>query len=80
MYKKSSGKIIKHIEDYSFENGNLITTPLKKLDPATLIQPDPEIKPDSLTTFKISLEEDEKKSRDNLILPYLPKLVFINMH
>ncbi|RZB45727.1 hypothetical protein BDFB_008731 [Asbolus verrucosus] len=26
-----------------------------------------------MSTFKISLSEKEKESRDNLVLPYLPK-------
>lgn len=32
-----------------------------------------EVDPEALATFRISLNEDEKKARDELVLPYLPK-------
>lgn len=32
----------------------------------------PALLPESLTTFKISLDEKEKQLRDKLVLPYLP--------
>lgn len=73
-YKKSSGKVIRHIENYKFENEHLHTEPIKKLDPKLLVQENLNlISPENLTTFKISLEDKEKESRDKLILPYLPK-------
>lgn len=56
-------------------NGQFITEGLKKIDAAALIERSLEIQPDSLTTFKISLETEEKESRENLVLPYLPKQV-----
>lgn len=66
-------KDFQQIEEYRFANGNLVTEKLKKIDVISLIQQNIEIKPDNLTTFKISLEENEKKSREQLILPYLPR-------
>lgn len=38
-----------------------------------LIQENVASLPENLTTFKISLEEKEKESRDKLVLPYLPQ-------
>lgn len=40
------------------------------------MQENPIVIPDTLTTFKISLEENEKRSRENLVLPYLPKYAY----
>lgn len=74
VYKKSGGKVVRQIEEFYFEKGMLKTGVIKKLDAQKLVQESmQEIEPDKLTTFKISLEEDEKKAREELVLPYLPK-------
>lgn len=76
LYKKSGGKVVKQIEEYYFENGMLKTEAVQKLDPQKLIQESiEEIEPDKLTTFKISLKDNEKKAKESVTLPYLPKYV-----
>ncbi|XP_017786737.1 PREDICTED: elongator complex protein 5 [Nicrophorus vespilloides] len=72
-YKKVAGKIIEENEQFSFVNGELVTKAIEKLDPKTLVQTAPAVIPEALTTFKISLNESDKKLRDNFTLPYLPK-------
>lgn len=32
-----------------------------------------EVDPENLSTFRIGVNEEEKKARDELVLPYLPK-------
>lgn len=34
-----------------------------------------EVDPETLATFRIGLNDEEKKARDKLVLPYLPKYV-----
>lgn len=34
-----------------------------------------EVNPENLSTFRIGLNEEERKARDQLVLPYLPRLV-----
>ncbi|KAL1502545.1 hypothetical protein ABEB36_007671 [Hypothenemus hampei] len=74
QYKKSGGKTISEVEEYRFENDNLITNKVTKPDPSQLIDnstskiPNPE----ELSTFRIGLTDEEKLSRDKVILPYLP--------
>lgn len=47
---------------------------MKKLDVQKLIQENINATlPENLTTFKISLDDKEKQSRDKLVLPYLPQ-------
>lgn len=60
------------MERLRFVDNNLITEPINKLLDAVSFSQD-NVSPDNLTTFKISLEEQEKRSRDELVLPYLPK-------
>nr|CAH7742763.1 unnamed protein product [Callosobruchus chinensis] len=77
--KKSGGRIVKEVEEYYFENNNLETRKIEKPDPKKLLEnaTKTEINPDDLATFKISLTDKEKESRDQLILPYLPKYVWV---
>lgn len=65
------------MEEYKFENGTLVSQKIKKADPKVLTQENVmnEIIPDKMTTFKISLDDNEKQARDELVLPYLPKYV-----
>lgn len=47
---------------------------MKKLDVKQLVQENISATlPENLTTFKISLDDKEKQSRDKLVLPYLPQ-------
>ncbi|VEN39546.1 unnamed protein product [Callosobruchus maculatus] len=73
--KKSGGKIVKQVEEYYFEGDKLETKKIEKPDPKKLLEnaTKTEINPDDLATFKITLTDKEKESRDQLILPYLPK-------
>ncbi|CAH1981627.1 unnamed protein product [Acanthoscelides obtectus] len=73
--KKSGGRVVKQIEEYYFQNGKLETKKIEKLDPKKLLEnaSRPEINPDDLATFKISLTDKEEESRSQLVLPYLPK-------
>ncbi|KAK9892466.1 hypothetical protein WA026_020457 [Henosepilachna vigintioctopunctata] len=73
-YKKIGGRVFKQIEDYMFDDDKFKTEALKKPDLNKLVQEKiNEVLPEHLTTFKIGLTDDEKESRDNLILPYLPQ-------
>lgn len=61
-------------EEYYFENDNLVTQKVEKIDVAKILQNgNKELDPETLATFRISLNEEEKKARDELVLPYLPK-------
>ncbi|XP_066148682.1 elongator complex protein 5 [Euwallacea fornicatus] len=74
QYKKSGGRIISEIEEYRFEGESLITTKVAKPDAdklLTKIAPN-SVNPEDLTTFKIRLTDEEKLSRDRVVLPYLP--------
>lgn len=53
--------------------GELVTEELKKVDVESLIKKSVEVDPTKLTTFRIDLDAKEKESRDELVLPYLPK-------
>ncbi|KAJ8982231.1 hypothetical protein NQ317_013533 [Molorchus minor] len=74
-HKKSGGKVITQIEEYKFEGTNFVTQKIEKpsvkklLDSTQMPQADPE----SISTFRIGLTDEEKISRDQLVLPYLPK-------
>lgn len=69
VYKKPSGKIIRQTETYSTNNGILTCEKIGTVDPKKLVQ---EIsKPESLATFKIGLNDDERALRDKVVLPYL---------
>ncbi|KAG5873449.1 hypothetical protein JTB14_007216 [Gonioctena quinquepunctata] len=74
-FKKLGGKIIREVEEYWFDHDNLLTKKIDKLDPKMLLETSTpkEVNPETLTTFKIGLSDKEKESRDNLVLPYLPK-------
>ncbi|XP_018576524.1 elongator complex protein 5 [Anoplophora glabripennis] len=74
-FKKLGGKVIKQIEEYSFVGEDLITKKIDKIDPKKLLEKStpPEINPETLSTFKIGLSDKEKASRDQVVLPYLPK-------
>lgn len=77
-YKKVGGKIIKGIEEYWIDNQNLVTKKIEKLDTKKLLEKSvsAEINPETLSTFKIGLTEEDKRIRDERrgeILPYLPK-------
>lgn len=77
-YKKSGGKVVKQIEEFYFENGVLKTEAIKKIDVQKLLQDTiEEIEPDKLTTFKISLKDDEEKAKASVVLPYLPKYAYL---
>jgi hypothetical protein len=76
-FKKSAKKIIKEIEEYHFESGRFITEPIKKPDKEVIDNAIAHSIPENMSTFKISLSEKDKESRNNLVLPYLPKLVNI---
>lgn len=71
-FKKSQRKIISQIENFHFENDRFITESIKKPDKKKIEETLKEI-PENLSTFKISLNENEKEARNNLVLPYLPK-------
>ncbi|XP_044260661.1 elongator complex protein 5 [Tribolium madens] len=71
LYKKSQRKVINQLENYHFEDKKFVTETIKK--PDTEIISETLNQPQNLTTFKISLTEKEKESRDGLVLPYLPK-------
>ncbi|KAF2904560.1 hypothetical protein ILUMI_01607 [Ignelater luminosus] len=74
--RKRGGKVLKKIEEFTIEDGVLKSQEIKKPNTQALIQQDLEqILPENLSTFKIGLTEDEKKSRAEVILPYLPKEV-----
>lgn len=61
-------------EEYYFENDNLVTQKVEKIDVTKILQNgNAELDPEALATFRISLNEEEKKARDELVLPYLPK-------
>lgn len=74
-YKKVGGKIINETEEFWFEGEKLITKKNEKLDPKQILEKSvpSEINPETLSTFKIGLSDADKKSRDELVLPYLPK-------
>ncbi|XP_045469281.1 elongator complex protein 5 [Harmonia axyridis] len=73
-YKKIRGRVFKQIEAYKFEQGQFVTEVLKKQDVQELIlEKINEVSPENLSTFKIGLSEADKKARDELTLPYLPK-------
>ncbi|XP_057660901.1 elongator complex protein 5 [Diorhabda carinulata] len=74
-YKKVGGKVIKETEEFWFEGEKLITKKIEKLDAKQILEKSvsSEINPEKLSTFKIGLSDADKKSRDELVLPYLPK-------
>ncbi|GJQ85396.1 hypothetical protein Trydic_g10170 [Trypoxylus dichotomus] len=73
-YRKPGGKVVKQVEEYYIEDGVLKVEAIKKIDPEKFLRDCAEqIDPHKLTTFKISLEENEKKARDSVVLPYLPR-------
>jgi hypothetical protein len=61
------------IEEYHFESGRFITEPIKKPDKEVIDNAIAHSIPENMSTFKISLSEKDKESRNNLVLPYLPK-------
>jgi len=73
-YKKSGGKVINQIEEYSFEGENLVTNKIEKPDPKKIIQETlpQQVNPEELSTFRIGLTDEEKLSREKVVLPYLP--------
>ncbi|XP_056633141.1 elongator complex protein 5 [Diorhabda sublineata] len=74
-YKKVGGKVIKETEEFWFEGEKLITKKIEKLDAKQILEKSvpSQINPEKLSTFKIGLSDADKKSRDELVLPYLPK-------
>ncbi|CAH0548804.1 unnamed protein product [Brassicogethes aeneus] len=72
-YKKVGGKIIMQMEEYKFENNNLLTykieTDASKIEQVVANN----VNPENLSTFRIGLSEQEKLSKENVVLPYLPK-------
>ncbi|XP_028140300.2 elongator complex protein 5 [Diabrotica virgifera virgifera] len=74
-YKKLGGKVVKQVEEFWFEGENLVTQKIDKVDPKQIIEKAlaVDINPETLSTFKIGLSDADKKSRDGLVLPYLPK-------
>ncbi|XP_030755236.1 elongator complex protein 5 isoform X1 [Sitophilus oryzae] len=74
IYKKSGGKVIQDIEEYKFEGDSLITSKISKPDTSRLLEDavPKEINPENLSTFKIGLTDEEKLSRERVVLPYLP--------
>lgn len=71
VYKKPGGKFISKVEEFYLQNGILHTTPLKKIDPKILLANTTSGElPENMSTFKISLEDKEKESREKLVLPY----------
>ncbi|XP_022905319.1 elongator complex protein 5 [Onthophagus taurus] len=73
-YKKSSGKVIKSLEEFWIDRDGVKTKPIDKIDVKRLMEGSigEEVIPDQLTTFKISLEEHERKEKDKLVLPFHP--------
>lgn len=74
-YVKRGGKIISEIEEYKFEGGNLVTNKIEKPYPKKILEKtlSREINPEDLSTFRIGLTDEEKLSREKVVLPYLPK-------
>ncbi|XP_060533876.1 elongator complex protein 5 [Cylas formicarius] len=73
-YKKSGGRTIQAIEKYRFEGECLVTQKVTKPDPAAITQNiSKDVNPETLSTFRIGLTDEEKVLRDKVVLPYLPK-------
>lgn len=54
-----------------------MTQKIEKLDVSKILEnSNAEVDPEKLASFKISTNEEEKKAKDQLVLPYLPKYVF----
>ncbi|GLV38270.1 hypothetical protein CBL_12918 [Carabus blaptoides fortunei] len=71
QYKKSGAKIIKQTEEYFFTNNLLQTKSLEKINVTALLpNTTPDKLPENMSTFRISLDENERKSREQLTLPY----------
>lgn len=70
-YKKPGGKLISKVEEFYLKNSILYTTPLEKIDPKKLLANTTSGElPENMSTFKISLDDQEKESRGKLVLPY----------
>lgn len=65
------------IEEYKFNGNDLITNKIEKPNVQKIEQivNTNEMNPENLSTFRIGLNDTEKQSKDNLVLPYLPQYV-----
>ncbi|KAK4872223.1 hypothetical protein RN001_016347 [Aquatica leii] len=69
VYKKGR-KVIAQTESYRIENGILKCEQIKPVTAKVLLQ---NLNPEELSTFRISLNDNEKELRNQVVLPYLPK-------
>ncbi|XP_018323574.1 elongator complex protein 5 [Agrilus planipennis] len=76
IYKKPSGKITRLKDEYYFNEGQLFSATIKTVNPDVLVQQSiNQMLSDTLTTFRLSLDDKERESRDKVVLPFLPKEV-----
>lgn len=66
--RKSSGSVTKKLFQYQYRDGQLHVKEVKKEIVNKIAEPT--IEPESLTTFKINVDEDELVARNALKLPY----------
>ncbi|XP_069703076.1 elongator complex protein 5 isoform X2 [Periplaneta americana] len=76
IYKKKSGRVLKEVEYYSVDSENRLKAEKLTSAFAGPAASDQEMKDDDdlladLTTFKLSLGQQEKQARSELVLPYL---------
>ncbi|PNF33968.1 hypothetical protein B7P43_G04669 [Cryptotermes secundus] len=73
IHKKQGGKILRQVEYYSIDADNRLKSEILTLVTPTVagVNEDENQLPEDLTTFKLSLGQQEKEARSQLVLPYL---------